>query len=229
MSKYDLRMKARRLRRQGLSIKDIKERLGVSKSSVSIWCRDIELSKKQERFLLERRIKQTSKGRLIGALKNKQKRLDSIRKADLEAISLIKRLNQRDLLLVVASLYWAEGSKSEKSFGFQFINSDPDMVLTVVKFLRISHVAEEDIHIKIQINLIHKPRIKEVLNFWKKLLELSDSQIGKTSFIKTVPSKVYENYDNYFGICRLGVRKSTLLKYQFLGLIKALKTDILSR
>jgi transcriptional regulator with XRE-family HTH domain len=46
------RNEARRLRREhDLSLKDIASRLGVAKSSVSLWVRDIELTPEQERRL----------------------------------------------------------------------------------------------------------------------------------------------------------------------------------
>ena len=67
-----------------------------------------------------------------------------------------------------------------------------------------------------------------VLNFWKKLLHLRNSQFRKPYYVNTKVSKVYDNYENYYGICRLIVRKGKNIKYRMLGLIKALKGDILS-
>lgn len=103
------------------------------------------------------------------------------------------------------------------------------MILCVKQFLIELGVKHEDLCCTVQINEVHKPRIKQVLKFWQKLLELSDDQIGNPSFVRTKVQKVYDNYDTYFGICRLKVRRSTYLKYQVLGLIKAMKADILSR
>ncbi len=46
---------ARRLRQEeGAAVGEIAERLGVSKSSVSLWVRDIELSEAQQEALLQR-------------------------------------------------------------------------------------------------------------------------------------------------------------------------------
>ena len=48
---------ARQLRREkGASIKDIAHRVGVSKSSVSMWVRDIELTPKQQAALAARNV-----------------------------------------------------------------------------------------------------------------------------------------------------------------------------
>lgn len=50
----------------------------------------------------------------------------------------------------------------------------------------------------------------------------------KPYFVNTKTAKVYENYENYFGVCRLIVSKSSQLKYRMRALIKALKVNILS-
>ena len=42
-------------------------------------------------------------------------------------------------------------------------------------------------------------------------------------FLKMKAQKVYENYDNYYGVLALGVRNSALLKYRILGLMDALR------
>ena len=47
MAKYNERIKAREMRKNGLSIILIAHRLGVTKSSVSLWCRDIILTHEQ--------------------------------------------------------------------------------------------------------------------------------------------------------------------------------------
>lgn len=54
---------ARNLRRQGLSYSEIANRLNVAKSSVSVWCRDIQLSKKQIARLERIRLKAAARGR----------------------------------------------------------------------------------------------------------------------------------------------------------------------
>ena len=48
--KLDEKLKAQGLRRQGLSYKEILLQINVSKDTLSNWCRDIELTKKQKEF-----------------------------------------------------------------------------------------------------------------------------------------------------------------------------------
>jgi transcriptional regulator with XRE-family HTH domain len=54
MTKTELQYKARELRKQGKSYDEIKDELGVSKSSVSNWVRDIELTEEHQKKLFGR-------------------------------------------------------------------------------------------------------------------------------------------------------------------------------
>lgn len=228
MAKYNKRIKARLMREGGTSIIVIARQLGVSKSSVSAWCRDVILTEKQFEKLRKNKGISLTTGQRMGAEANKNKRLDAIKKTEIFGKNLIKKISKRELLLIATALYWSEGSKSEHTSGFIFVNSDPDMILLMKLFLvNILNISEQDIVCSIQINRIHEKRIKIVLNFWKKLLNLPDNQFRKPYYVNTKSSKVYQNYENYYGICRLIVKRSMNLKYKMLGLIKALKNDIL--
>jgi len=229
MSKYELKTEARKLRKEGLPLNEIKDKLELSKSTVSLWCRDIVLTEEQYKKIKKEHIFKTQKGRLIGAQMNKNKRLDAIREANNFGKKIIKKISKRELFLIAVALYWSEGAKSDGTSGFVFVNSDHEMILVMKLFLiNILHIPNEDIVCSIQINKIHEERIEVVLSFWKKLLHLQNSQIRKPYYINTKVSKIYDNYDNYYGICRLIVRRSKNLKYRMLGLIKAAKEEIMS-
>ncbi|MEK7572254.1 MAG: hypothetical protein AAB493_00115 [Patescibacteria group bacterium] len=229
MSKFELKAEAQKLRREGSTINEIKDKLGLSKSTVSLWCRDITLTEEQYKKIKKEHIFKTQKGRLIGAQMNKNKRLNAIKEADILGKKFIKKISKRELLLIATALYWSEGSKSDSTSSFIFVNSDPEMILVMRLFLiDVLHIPHEDIVCSIQINIIHKERINIVLSFWKKLLNLQNSQIRKPYYINTRVNKVYDNYENYYGVCRLIVRRGKNLKYRMLGLIKAIKENIMS-
>lgn len=229
MSKYNERMKAREMRKNGLSIILISRKLSVSKSSVSDWCNDITLTKKQVDALEKSKGISHTTGQRLGAERNKQKKIEAITTAENWAKETINKISKKELLYISMALYWCEGSKTESTSGFMFVNSDPQMILVMKKFLvEVMEVPKEDIVCCVQINRSHESRIQKVLIFWKKLLELRNSQMRKPYFVNTKTAKVYENHDNYFGVCRLFVRKSRYLKYKILGLIKAFKNEMLS-
>ncbi len=229
MAKYELRLKARKMRKSGESIVVISRNLNASKSIVSLWCRDITLTSSQIEKLRKNKGISVSTGQRMGAETNKKKKSASISIANEWARNLIKKVAKRDLALIASALYWCEGSKTDTTSTFIFVNSDPQMILFMRNFLvSVMGVSQEDIVCGIQINKIHEQRIGTVLIFWKKLLNLDNSQIRKPYFVNTKVSKIYDNYDTYFGVCRLFVRKGKQVKYKMLGLIESLKRESMS-
>jgi len=229
MAKYKERIQARAMRGKGISIIVIARKLLVSKSTVSNWCNDIALTKEQYQKLEKNKYISLTKGQRMGAEVNKNKRLTAISEARLYGKRIIKNISKRELLLIVTALYWCEGSKSQRTSGFMFVNSDPEMICVVKQFLIHNlDIPVEDIVCSIQINRIHEPRIKIILSFWKNLLGLSKEQLRKPYYVDTKVSKIYDNYDSYYGICRLSVRRGMNLKYRMLGLIQSMKSEILS-
>ncbi len=218
MAKFEIKIKARELRRTGVSILEISRQLSIAKSTVSLWCRDIFLTEDQKETLLKNKSWAGSRGRLLGAEANRQKRENTIEQSKAWAGSLLGAMNQRDLLITGVALYWAEGSKTDRRF--IFVNSDPAMILVMYQWLKdIFGIQKETFMPRISINEIHKPRIQKVLEFWSNLLELPVEQFGKPWFIKAKVNKVYDNYDTYYGILRLGMRNAAPLKYKMLALI----------
>jgi len=227
MSKFDKKIKAHKLRKQGLSINVIAKKLNVSKSTTSVWCSTVVLTTKQKEKLAKNQAAAGFQGRVKGAVFQRQRKIDNIEFYNEKAGRTIGTLSNRDLLLAGVSLFWAEGSKSDSTTGFVFVNSDPQMILFMKKFLReILFTKDEDLICTIQINKVHEPRILKILSFWSTLLELPLSQFNKPYYVNIRPKKVYENYDSYYGVLRLKVKKSTNYKYYMLGLIAALKSNM---
>src|ERR1035437_3910660 len=110
--KLELKLKARKLRREGLSIKNIERKLGVSRSSVSLWVRDVVLSASQIKKLYADKITGSLKGNYI-ASKNKIERTRKlVEKATKEGEKEIGNLSSRDVFIAGVAMYFAEGTKS---------------------------------------------------------------------------------------------------------------------
>lgn len=217
MAKFEKRLEARILRREGWSIRNIALHLDVSKASASLWCRDIELTKEQK----EKFIADGHRGRLLGAETNKRKKQYRIEQCNAEALKIVGHLSERDRFIVGIALYWGEGSKKSK---MSFVNSEPALALFMLRwFQEFMGVKKEDFMPRIFINEMHRSRAEKVLIFWSDYLGLEREQFSKIVFLKMKAKKVYENYDNYYGVLALGARNSALLKYRILGLIDALK------
>ena len=223
MSKFDKKILSENLRRSGRSIGTIAKQLEISKSSASIWCRELMLSNKQKETLRLNTIRAGNIGRLKGAKMNMQKRLLSLDKAREFATGKITKISDNELFLAGLCLYWAEGAKSNSS-KLTFTNSDPRMICFILKWLKKNFsVQSNDIIPRISINIIHKPRENKILEYWSATLNIPKSQFRKTTFIKTKLRKIYTNHNNYFGILFVGVHKSTMIWYKILACINRIK------
>jgi transposase len=67
MAKSVEKEEARKLRKEGMSILAISKKLKVSKSSASLWCRDIELTLEQSIRLHTSMVRGSLPGRLLGS------------------------------------------------------------------------------------------------------------------------------------------------------------------
>jgi hypothetical protein len=224
MAKFDMKPLAVKLRRNGLSIGAIARELEISKSTASIWCRDIELSPSQRDLLTQNAIKAGHRGRMIGAEVNRQKRMRSIENAREWANTLLQDISNRDLLVAGVVLYWAEGGKGGRG-RFDFANSDPSMIRFMVLWLEvIMNVSKSELMPRLAINEIHKPRINKVLKFWSTLVQVPKSAFGNPTFIKAKHKKIYENHDTYYGVLRLRIEKSSNIGYKMLSLVEILRS-----
>lgn len=227
MSKFELKPNIISLRKSGKSIREIHLLTGLAKSTVSIWCREVILSERHKKRLHEKMKKMGYLGRLKGAQVNKDKKIRAQKDAVVWAQDMVGHLSKRDFFIAGIALYWAEGSKAVTTTGFIFVNSDPVMIRFMYEWLvDIIHIPKEELTAQISINEIHRDRIGKVLNFWSHLLDLAPGRFSKTFFAQSVQKKVYENHDVHYGVLRLSVRRSTLLKYKVLGLINIMKAGV---
>lgn len=221
MAKSKERNRAIILRRGGESIKDIAKKVKVSKSTASLWCRDIELSSAQIKRLHEKMIKGSYLGRMKGARGQYRKRLERIKVSEADGIARIAKMSERDLLIAMAALYWGEGSKKKRELRLN--NSDPEMIKFVIAvFRKVWKVKRNRFTLSVMINKIHKEREQEIKSYWSKTTRIPESQFGKTIFIKAKNKKRYDNYPKYYGTLTVKIRKSSDVYYQIMGLIKGL-------
>ncbi len=222
MAKSLQRLQARRLRRLGKSVKDIARDVGVSKSSVSLWCSDIELTPEQIAHLIKREGDGAAKGRQVAARLKKAERRQRVDRFCGIGLNKIGQLTNRELLLVGASLYWAEGNKKQRMV--VFANSDPDMIKVFLKWLEICNgVTKDRLSPYVGINQTHKKRISLVEKYWSELTGIPLDNFTKPSYKKVKNAKIYENFEDHYGTLFVRVKKSTNLHYEILGYIEGLK------
>lgn len=222
MAKSREMMLARELRRAGSSIKEIASKLRVSKSSASLWCRDIVLREEQIKTLFHREIVGREKGRIKSQETHRierQRRYEHFHRLGYEQISA---LNNHDLFLIGIALYWSEGSKNDGRV--LLTNSDPHIVRLFLRWIQeFFGVQSKEITCRVAINIEHLDRRDEIERYWSDIVQLPQTQFTKTTIIKSKWAKTYENREKYHGVMEVRVQKSTNLSYQIMGTIDGLR------
>ena len=140
------RQKAVKLRRKGLIYKEIGERLFVSKSSLSLWLRNIPYIP-TEKSRQRRKIASINAGQVLH-----QRKLERIAKIKAEARLEIPNIKPKVLKLLGIMAYWTEGSKAQDD-SVCFTNTDSKFIKFVLKWLReICTVPEEKLRFHLRIH-----------------------------------------------------------------------------
>ncbi len=221
MAKSLLRIEARQMRAKGKSVKGIAHKLNISKSTVSLWVRDIILSVEQIEQLRKRALKGAELGRFRSALMQKHRRLKLLDDSRQEGIKKLKNLTDREFLIAGVALYWAEGSRKTQSV--EFCNADPKLIKFMVDWSRkIFGIEIADLKAAVGINEIHRQRENVVKEYWSKVSGIPLTQFCKTSFKKVKNQKVYENFNEHYGTLRVRILKASRFYYKIMGLIDGL-------
>lgn len=202
---------ARQLRSLGAPIGMIAQHLGVSKSTVSIWVRDIELLPRQKKRNLQRaRVVRST------AWSEKHRRLRV--QWQLEGRERARRgetLHQAGCML-----YWAEGAKGRNSV--RFVNSDGPMVAFFAGFLReCFEVGPDDFTFHLNAYTTQTRSIDEIEAYWLALLGLNRESARKHTVNHFPTSSSGRKVDKLpFGVCMLRVKRSTRILQHIYGAIQ---------
>jgi hypothetical protein len=166
--KPEKRAEARRLRAdEGMPIRAIAEQLDVSKSSVSLWVRDIALTHEQQAVLL------AQNPALNGQLLGMRVRRERCRLRRIEAQEHGRALAREGdpVHRGGCMLYWAEGSKSRNAV--QIVNADTDLLATFLHFLRACYsVPTQAVTFSVNCFLGNGLTLDEIQAWWLARLEL---------------------------------------------------------
>lgn len=217
-----------KLRKQGLSYSEILEHVSVSESSLSLWLRDIPLSKSQQARLDEK----FRSGRLLGAQARARIRAEQTQAILASAEQDIKKISERELWLMGIMLYWAEGSKEKPgakySGYFDFCNSDPMMIKLMLRWLiEICEIPKKSIVFDLHIHENHRYRIAEVLDYWSIETGFPVSTFRGIQYKQhNILTKRTNTRDNYKGLIRISVRCSTKFLRKISGWIQGVNKQL---
>lgn len=222
--RYEDQLKARELRSQGYTIKEICAAVKAAKGSVSVWVKDVQvlpehldrLEQTQKKY---KNHKCASLGRNIWSAQCAEVRETYREQGREQAL-----LNNVDHAMG-CGLYWAEGSKDKNTFCFA--NSDAGMMKRMVKFLqKYFNITGDDLKVRIAFYENKDLDTQTVEDHWGKVIGLENIEWQKHLINPYNKNKVNPadrvNHVNKlaFGVCHLKVAKSTRILHHIYGAIE---------
>ncbi len=218
MTKEELKKKAIILRKEGKTYSEILKEVPVAKSTLSLWSKDVGLSKAQKQRITKKRLEAGKRG---GA-KRRQMRIEKTKEIFEKAKKDIGRISKRDLWLTGVMLHWAGGAKEREGntgVGIDFGNSDYRMIQVFLKWLEeCLGVDRKRIHFRLYIHENSRKDIDKVLQFWSDKTGFPKRHIKSVYFKKHNPKTKRKNTGKrYKGLLAVRVRKSTALNRRVAG------------
>ncbi|MFA7676303.1 MAG: hypothetical protein WCY28_02770 [Candidatus Shapirobacteria bacterium] len=221
MTKENLKNKAIQLRKNGNSYSEILKYIPVAKSTLSLWLRSVNLSKRQKQTLTLKKLQAAWRGGEAKKINRIKKSKKIIEQAKME----IGKITDRDAWLAGIMLYWAEGSKQKEtnvSAPVKFSNSDPIMlsffIMWLKKYLKVS---DNELVFEMFIHENHKEKKIDFINYWSKILDYPVSKFDRIYYkrhnLKTKRKNIGENYHGQLAIM---VKRSTNLNRRIIGWIE---------
>jgi transcriptional regulator with XRE-family HTH domain len=168
--------RARALRAAGWTYAEICAELGVSRSSVSLWVRDVEVD---ATLLDARRRARWEAGNLSVSKRPSSlhvRKLAEIQECHRQAADRVGELSARDRFIAGIALYAGEGAKTDGSV--RFANSDPAMIGTFVSWLREFFTIDES-RLRLRLYLHQGLDLEAAYTFWAAVTGIPVGQFGK--------------------------------------------------
>lgn len=203
------RNKAIAWRRVGHSYNEISSKFKIPKSTLSGWFKKVKgLQAVTVKNIEETKRQWASNITAYNKRRSKQARHNWLIMQK-EAASEIKNLSERELKLVGAALYWAEGYR-RGNWSVVFCNSDPVMVRLMMEFfLKICRVPKSKIRCQIQIH--HNISAPQATAHWQKITKLPSSQFLKPIRQVSRSSKLKRKNNLPYGTLRIKINDVKLV------------------
>lgn len=209
MARHIDKNKAIKMRRSGMSYSQIKAELDVSKSTLSLWLRDLPLSDTRLRELRDFnqvRIEKTRNKKL----ENRNNRLLSVRNLLRKEIGT---LSKRELLIGGFFLYWAEGGKT-KNYTVTLSNTDPRMIKAFLAWVRLIGGSIGKTYVRL--HLYKDMSEADEIMYWSQEINLPKKHFRK-SYIKNSRLTDLTYITKGHGTCNVIVPGRDTAEYVLLG------------
>ena len=200
-AKATAHMKAIKLRKQGLSYREIMKRVPVSQASLSVWLRHLPLP-------VQRSLELQRAGQALGARIRHQDRINKLCMLTEEVKIELPALCREPFFCLGLALYWGEGTK-EKPWRIttqcRFSNSDPNMILIMREwFIKYANLSLKDFYYRLFIH--EKTASYKALQDWAAILGESKEVIAVS--LKKHDTRGRHHNCNYKGLIQMTVRRS---------------------
>jgi hypothetical protein len=206
-AKDGLRARARELRVAGLDYEEIAGALGVSKSSVSLWVRDLPRPARLSYAECRKRAAEGAHRYWATERPVREAQRMAVRDA---AAAEIGALSRRELRIAGAIAYWCEGGKSKphrRSDRVIFINSDPALIGFFLRFLDAAGTPRTDLSFRVYIH--ENADVESAQRFWLEVTGATIDQFATPTLKRHNPKTVRKNVgDTYHGCLRIDVHRS---------------------
>ncbi len=220
-AKDEVRAKARALREEGLDYDEIAARLGVSKSSVSLWVRDMPTPARLTYEECRKRSVEGTRRYWEAERPAREAARTAVRDA---AAAEIGQLSERETLIAGAIAYWCEGGKSKpyrQNDRIVFTNSDPSLITFFLRFLVIAGVTPDRIAFRLSIH--ENADVDAAQRFWIRTTGARADQFRRPTMKRHMPKTVRKNVGpGYHGCLRIDVLRSGDLYRRIEGWVSAI-------
>jgi transcriptional regulator with XRE-family HTH domain len=203
------RRQARQLRRAGLPLAEIAARLGVARSSVSLWVRDVEFDP----------LPRPPRGRRRDPNALQRRKRAEIDRLVEEGRARIGRLTEREFLVAGVALYAGEGSKRDGAV--KFANTNPRMVAFYCSWLR-RFFAVDEARLRVRLYLHEGLDLAAAVAYWSELTGIPPSQFQKP--YRANPDPTIRHTKHVHGCVSIDYSCSTTHR-SIMGLVGALLGD----
>ena len=222
-AKDELRAEAVRLRAEGRSVDDIARQLGVAKSTAYQWVKHLPLDPDDDAARQRRRAH--SKLMTDARWAAHREARDAAQAAErARAAAAVESLDERDLLLLGAAIYWCEGAKSKpwrRDDHVQFINSDPGLLALFLRFLETCGIGRSEPTYRVSIH--ETADADAAVRWWGEALALPMDRFRRSTIKRHKPSSIRRNTgESYRGCLTINVPRSRELYWRIEGMIAEL-------
>lgn len=196
---YELKEQAVALRKTGMSMTVIEQKLTIPRSTLSGWFRDITLTEEQRQRLLLNKQAGWKKARQRAQESHRARKALRLLDAKKQALQTLERIELSDevLDLAFAMLYIGEGSKKGST---SLASSDPKILRFVLSVLKRNYGITSDM-VRCELHLRMDQNEDEAKEYWGRELKLQPEAFRYIAHDRRSLGKT--TYDHYNGVCVL--------------------------